>query len=151
MIFATQKADCITMSRLWWKDLNIFRDPIRLRAIGTFIVVSLVVLATIPAWPVDNRRGLPQYMHDSWGLDKGFTGGTIFAVAKSRDGYLWLGTEHGLVRFDGSDFTSVPVPLPDGRHAGAVRGLVEDADGQLWVRLDGPRLLRYHSGAFDDP
>ena len=103
------------------------------------------------AWAVDGRRGLSQYVHDSWGADKGFTGGTIFAIAKSRDGYLWLGTEHGLVRFDGFEFTAVPAPLPDGRHAGAVRGFVEDANGELWVRLDGPRMLRYQNGAFDDP
>jgi ligand-binding sensor domain-containing protein/signal transduction histidine kinase len=103
------------------------------------------------AWAVDGSRGLSQYVHDSWGADKGFTGGTIFAIAKSGDGYLWLGTEHGLVRFDGSEFTAVPAPLPDGRHAGAVRGFVEDADGALWVRLDGPRLLRYENGVFDDP
>jgi len=90
-------------------------------------------------------------MHDSWGADKGFMGGTIFAIAKSRDGYLWLGTEHGLVRFDGSTFTAFSSPLPDGHHEGAVRGLVEDDHGDLWARLDGPRLLRYENGAFDDP
>ena len=123
----------------------------RLRTFRTSIVVSLLFLAAMSAWAVDARRGLSQYVHDSWGADKGFMGGTIFAITKSRDGYLWLGTEHGLVRFDGFEFTAVPAPLPDGRHAGAVRGFVEDADGELWVRLDGPRLLRYENGAFDDP
>lgn len=103
------------------------------------------------AWGVEGRRGLSQYVHDSWGADKGFTGGTIFAIAKSHDGYLWLGTEHGLVRFDGVEFTAIPAPLSDGRHSGAVRGFVEDVNGEIWMRLDGPRLLRYGNGAFDDP
>ena len=113
--------------------------------------IALLFLASMPAWAVDGRRSLSQYVHDSWGADKGFTGGTIFAIAKSRDGYLWLGTEHGLVRFDGFEFTAVPAPLPDGRYSGSVRGFVEDADGELWVRLDGPRILRYQNGVFDDP
>lgn len=131
--------------------MNIFRDHIRPRAFGTYVVFPLLLLAALSARAVDSRRGLPQYMHDSWAAEKGFMGGTIFAIAKSRDGYLWVGTEHGLVRFDGSDFSAVPEPLPDGSHVGAVRGLVEDAQGELWVRLDGPRLLRYKNGAFDDP
>jgi ligand-binding sensor domain-containing protein len=83
-------------------------------------------------------------------VDEGYTGGTIYAMAQSRDGYLWLGTEHGLVRFDGSVFTLMGAPLPGHRPIGAVRGLVEDADGTLWIRLDGPRLLKYRDGVFED-
>src|SRR6185312_4248380 len=151
MTFVTREADCIILSKLWWRNLNIFHDPIRLQIFRISILVSLLFLAPMSASAVDGRRTLSQYVHDSWGADKGFTGGTIFAIAKSSDGYLWLGTDHGLVRFDGFEFTAIPVQLPDGRHAAAVRGFVEGADGDLWVRLDGPSLLRYENGKFDDP
>src|SRR5579871_6580434 len=151
MTFAIRETDCIILSKLWWRNLNIFHDPIQLRTFPISLVALLLFFAAMPASAVDGRRGLSQYVHDSWGVEKGFTGGTIFAIAKSRDGYIWLGTDHGLVRFDGSEFTSIPVQLRDGRHAGAVRGFVEGADGDLWVRLDGPSLLRYENGEFDDP
>lgn len=131
--------------------MNIFRNQSRLRTLRIAIVVPLLFLAGTSALALDGGRGISQYVHDSWGGDKGFTSGTIFAIAKSHDGYLWLGTEHGLVRFDGFQFTAVPEPLVDGSRAGAVRGLVEDANGELWGRLDGPRLLRYKNGAFDNP
>lgn len=72
-------------------------------------------------------------------------------MAQSADGFLWLGTEHGLVRFDGSEFTLIQSPLAGQRPLGAVRGLVEDANGTLWIRLDGPRLVMYRDGVFDDP
>ena len=102
------------------------------------------------ALALDGQRELTQYVHTGWGVDEGYTGGTIYAMAQSRDGYLWLGTEHGLVRFDGSVFATMGAPLPSHRPIGAVRGLVEDADGTLWIRLDGPRLLKYRDGVFED-
>lgn len=44
----------------------------------------------------------------------------------------------------------IGTPLPGHRPTGAVRGLVEDAAGNLWIRLDGPRLLRYRDGVFEN-
>jgi ligand-binding sensor domain-containing protein len=70
-----------------------------------------------------------------WGTKEGFTGGDVYTIAQSSDGYLWLGTERGLVRFDGSRFTLVRAPLTGQRPLGAVRGLVDDAYGNLWIRL----------------
>ena len=91
-----------------------------------------------------------QYVHTAWGTEKGYAGGTVYAIAQSTDGYLWLGTERGLVRFDGSEFTEIELPQSDNPSLRAVHGLVEDADGNLWIRLDGPRLLRYRDGVFED-
>ncbi|RXH58110.1 putative two-component system sensor kinase [Granulicella sibirica] len=103
-----------------------------------------------PASALDGKRSLAQYVHNVWGVDNGYIGGDVYAIAKSSDGFLWLGTEHGLVRFDGFEFTLIQAPLADQRPIGAVRGMVEDRDGTLWIRLDGPRLLRYRDGIFED-
>ena len=72
------------------------------------------------------------------------------AISQSPDGYLWVGTERGLVRFDGFSYTLIQRPIPDLPPTGPVRGLVSDAEGNMWVRLNGPRLLRYRDGRFDD-
>jgi ligand-binding sensor domain-containing protein len=42
-----------------------------------------------------------QYAHTAWKIREGFTKGFIYAIAQTPDGYLWLGTEFGLLRFDG--------------------------------------------------
>ena len=44
---------------------------------------------------------ISQYGHDAWTVRSGFIKGNIYAMAQTPDGYLWLGTEFGLVRFDG--------------------------------------------------
>jgi ligand-binding sensor domain-containing protein len=99
---------------------------------------------------LDSARAVSQYVHDKWGPNRGFLGGAVYAICQSEDGYLWIGTERGLVRFDGFTFTLIPRPLPDSPPIGAVRGLVSDAEGNLWIRLEGPHLLRYREGRFED-
>lgn len=103
------------------------------------------------AFGLDPNRKISQYVHDRWGEDKGFVGGRIYAIGQSADGYLWIGTERGLVRFDGFNFTLIQRPLPDSPPIGPVRGIVTDVSGNLWIRLEGPRMLLYHDGKFEDP
>ncbi len=103
------------------------------------------------AFGLDPSRRISRYVHDKWGEDKGFIGGRIYAIRQSADGYLWIGTERGLVRFDGSNFILIQRPLPNSPPISPVRGLVTDASGNLWIRLEGPRMLLYHDGKFEDP
>jgi ligand-binding sensor domain-containing protein len=74
---------------------------------------------------LDPSRSLSQYVHNVWSADKGFLGGTVYAICQSQDGYLWFGTERGLVRFDGFDFKLIQRPFPGSTPIGAVRGLVQ--------------------------
>ena len=96
------------------------------------------------------NKALSQYIRDRWGAEQGFPGGPVYAIVQTPDGYLWIGTEKGLVRFDGLSFhlfqNSDSATFP----AGPVLGLAVDAEGNLWVRLQGPKILRYFDGAFQD-
>ncbi len=103
-----------------------------------------------PANALDPNRTISQYIHEEWGVAQGFPAGTIYAIAQSADGYLWIGAEKGLVRFDGlsfQNFNSASFPsLP----AGPVVGLIADNEGNLWIRPQGPNLVRYRDGTFQD-
>jgi ligand-binding sensor domain-containing protein/signal transduction histidine kinase len=117
---------------------------------GLIHAIALLCLVNA-AFGLDPTRRISQYVHDKWGEDKGFVGGRIYAIGQSADGYLWIGTERGLVRFDGSNFTLIQRPLPNSSPISRVRGLVTDASGNLWIRLEGPSMLIYHDGKFEDP
>jgi len=110
----------------------------------------LCFCSTCTARALDPSRSLSQYVRSVWNAESGFPGGGVYAICQSQDGYLWLGTERGLVRFDGTDFKLIQRPLPGYGAIGAVRGLVSDAEGSLWIRLDGSHLLRYRDGVFED-
>lgn len=114
--------------------------------IGSLSELCLIV-SLLAFCPVGAKS---QSLHDRWTAEGGFPGGAVFALCQSQDGYLWIGTERGLVRFDGRDFTLMQRPVSGLLPIGAVRGLLADSEGNLWIRLDGPRLLRYRNGVFED-
>jgi signal transduction histidine kinase len=98
---------------------------------------------------VHAQRAMSQYVRDEWTADRGFPGGRVHAVAQTTDGYLWIGAEKGLVRFDGLTFRLLePQGMPN--TAPAVLGVVAAADGSLWARLRGIALLRYRHEAFEN-
>jgi signal transduction histidine kinase len=91
---------------------------------------------------------MSQYIRDHWGPEKGFPGGPVNAIAQSADGYLWIGAEKGLVRFDGISFRLFE---PTGSTIGTgptVLGVVPAPDGSVWARLRGPALVQYQNGVF---
>jgi len=92
---------------------------------------------------------LSQYVHTIWGLEKGFPGGSISSIAQSSDGYLWIGTDRGLIRFDGLNFQNFVQTIPTAFPIGAVKSLLVDGQGNLWILLQSTKLLRYHDGTFE--
>ena len=114
-------------------------------------MASLVFLCLAhTAHAIDPTRELSQYIRDQWGGSKGFPGGQVYAITQTTDGYLWIGAEKGLVRFDGLNFqlfqhSNTPL-IP----VGPIRSLVADSEGGLWIHLGGPRVLRYLNGTFRD-
>jgi len=74
-----------------------------------------------------------QYAHNAWTVRDGFFTGATTSIAQTADGYLWLGTEFGLLRFDG--VRSVPWQPPAGEHLSSsyIRRLLAARDGRLWI------------------
>jgi ligand-binding sensor domain-containing protein/signal transduction histidine kinase len=102
-----------------------------------------------PVYAIDPNRAMSQYVRSEWTAENGFPGGAVSSIAQTFDGFLWIGTEKGLVRFDGVTFRLVQ-PSPQTPFTNApVLGLMSDRDGSLWARLHGPTLLRYPNGAMD--
>ena len=115
-----------------------------------WFLAGLVVFTADVALAIDPTRAMSQYIRDRWGFEQGFPKGPVYAISQTRDGYLWIGTEAGLVRFDGLNFRIVQDPLASFAIK-RVLGLTSDKDGNLWVRLQGPTILRYRDGVFHAP
>ncbi len=80
------------------------------------ITISLLsfLLGSTPVLALDPSLDLSQYGHTAWTARDGVSGGAIFAMAQTPDGYLWLGSEFGLFRFDGLHVA--PWQPPGGRN-----------------------------------
>jgi signal transduction histidine kinase/ligand-binding sensor domain-containing protein len=95
---------------------------------------AIILLACCPcAIALNPSLDINQYAHNAWTVREGFFKGSIEAIAQTTDGYLWLGSEFGLLRFDG--IRSVPWQPPAGEHLPStlIRGLLAARDGRLWI------------------
>lgn len=97
---------------------------------------------------LDPHRLSSQYVHDHYGREEGLPPGAVWAVLQSRDGYLWLGTQNGLVRFDGVEARVFNSDNSPGLASHDVRGLMQAANGDLWLGTYGGGAARYRNGEF---
>src|SRR5580658_9837790 len=118
---------------------------------GRTIVALGLLLAWCPgAFALDPSLDISQYVHTEWRLRDGFAKGAITAFAQTPDGYLWLGTEFGLLRFDGIRTTLWQPPLGMSLPDADVGALLAARDGTFWIGTmrglaswDGAKLIRY--------
>jgi hypothetical protein len=131
------------------RNSNICRERFARRRLS--LIVSAVLIAVCfprPVLAIDPNRMIAQYIRDYWGSAKGFTGGSVSAFAQTADGYLWIGTNKGLFRFDGLSFQAFPQATPTSFPISAVHALAADAQGNLWILLQNTKILRYRDGKF---
>jgi signal transduction histidine kinase/ligand-binding sensor domain-containing protein len=99
---------------------------------GCVWLLMLLVFSTC-AFALDPALDISQYAHTAWRVRDGFGKGPIHSIAQTPDGYLWLGTEFGLLRFDG--VRALPWQPPAGEHlpSDVVTRLLVSRDGTLWI------------------
>src|SRR5262245_48942097 len=115
--------------------------------------VALLVLGAGPASaqarPTPALKPLTQYHLESWQTRDGLPTNGIRALAQDTDGFLWLGTEAGLVRFDGVEFRTFDRNSTPALKATDVTALFVDNVNRLWIGTDDGAVLRRRDGVFE--
>ena len=95
-------------------------------------------------------RGLriDQYVRRSWQTEEGLPQNSVRAIAQTPDGYLWLGTETGLARFDGFQFSVFDTSNTPLLHSNTITALLVDRNETLWIGTHGGGLLCYRDHRF---
>jgi ligand-binding sensor domain-containing protein/signal transduction histidine kinase len=116
-----------------------------------FGILVLAAISFRPAFGLDANRTLTQYVHRIWQAQQGLPQGTIYSILQTHEGYLWLGSQTGLIRFDGVRFET----LENIRHSIPpnlwIRSSIEDSNHGLWMatadagifRMDGDSFTHY--------
>ena len=111
-------------------------------------VAMLLIMASLSAHALDPALKLSQYVLDNWQIPQGLPQSSAQAVARTPDGYLWVGTQEGLARFDGVRFVvfdhANETAIPD-KH---ISVLYVDAAGRLWIGTRAGIAL-YEHGHFE--
>lgn len=92
----------------------------------------------------------PIWLVQSWSVENGLPNNTVTAVAQSADGFLWVGTDNGLARFDGVNFRLFTPSTAPELGAARVRALFGDASGRLWLATADSNILCYFAGQMVD-
>ena len=127
------------------------QDAKRRGAALRLLLAGMLLALPTSALALDSALDVSQYAHTAWKVRDGFTKGVINAIAQGPEGYLWLGTDYGLYRFDG--VRAVPWQPPPGQQlpSNFIASLLVARDGTLWIgtlqglsswREGGPRVLK---------
>ena len=117
----------------------------RTAAAAIVVCTAAFLLRPSPVRALDPSLDITQYAHLAWTFRNGFPNGAVYAIAQTPDGYLWLGTSSGVVRYDGVRLT--PLPLRAGQQLpnAAAGALLPTRDGAVWIgTLDG--LVSWKNG-----
>ena len=104
-----------------------------------FLTATSILIALEPGRTLDN------YNVQVWDTASGLPGNSVFALRQTPDGYLWIGTQEGLVRFDGIHFE---VYTRDKLNSTEIRALYTDRDNTLWIGTSTGGLTRCQDGEF---
>lgn len=94
------------------------------------------------------QRAQAQYRFDSWTTDNGLPQASVNSILQTRDGFIWLATFGGLVRFDGLRFQVFNTGNTKGLRTGRFLLLFEDRAGNLWINTEGQGVTRYKDEVF---
>src|SRR6267142_1205768 len=121
----------------------------------SFPLLLLFLFVAKPVFSLNPDRHISQYGHTAWRVQDGYFGGKVRKITQTSDGYIWVGTEAGLFRFDGVRFvpwSSLAGEQLSSTYIIALRGA---RDGSLWIGTDdglahwvNQRLITYLKGDF---
>lgn len=114
--------------------------------IPIFLGIVLLLISN-EVWPLDPGKHICQFHLDTWKTEQGLPENTVICMVQTTDGYIWLGTSNGLVRFDGARFKIFNANNTRELENSFIRSLYEDREGTLWIGTEGG-LTEYKEGAF---
>ncbi|MEO0421192.1 MAG: diguanylate cyclase [Pseudomonadota bacterium] len=113
------------------------------------LLLAAATLCAMPAMGLDRDLQSSQWIERHWNSRNGLPSETVWEVHQDGDGYLWIATDIGLLRFDGLDFHLFNGEAVEAFRSNDVRSLDEASDGTLWVGTYGGGVLRRRNGRFE--
>lgn len=115
--------------------------------IPTLCLSVVALLSAATAQITFSSRG-ESYIIDQWTVNNGLPQNTVSSLVQTSDGFIWLGTNGGLVRFDGVQFHSFEQMSPQDGRAYRVMAVVEGLDSTLWIGTEDGQLFRHRDDEF---
>ncbi|MCP4213932.1 MAG: response regulator [bacterium] len=119
------------------------RNDYRLRQGRAWIFLSLLFLFVLYLRALDPDESIGRFIHNKWEITDGLPQSSLHAMMIGPKGYLWLGTQEGLGRFDGVKFTVYNKKYHDGLKSNWIRAICLGKDGNIWLGTYGGGVTRF--------
>ena len=114
--------------------------------LGTVIILQLFCCYL---WGLDPHKSVDRYLEDKWDISDGIPSNTVLSINQTPDGYLYVGTSKGLVKYDGVKFSIVRFAGKEKIYSQEIRDLFVDGEGTLWIGSKAGLIsYRYKTGQF---
>jgi ligand-binding sensor domain-containing protein/signal transduction histidine kinase/DNA-binding response OmpR family regulator len=113
-----------------------------------FIFVFVVFLVPLFLFSLDPNKKISQYIMDRWEIQQGLPQNSVLSITQTVDGYLWLGTEEGLVRYDGKQFKVFRSTDVEQLSDHKIKTLYKDRAGKLWIGTYAAGITCLKEGKF---
>src|SRR5665213_1585235 len=119
----------------------------RQRSLALILCGAALLGNSFTSRALDPSTSLTSYARQTWVMENGLPQNTVTALLQTQDGFIWLGTEAGLVRFDGNSFQVYDRNSEAAMPGNDICCLLEGPDGALWVGTS-EGLARRQQGKF---
>lgn len=113
-------------------------------------IVSLIagLLFSMKSHALNPERSMTQYMQTVWTTNQGLPSDDLMDLVQDADGFIWIGSYEGLIRFDGVEFRVLSKYTHRGFDSTSARILYRDIRNVLWIGTNGEGLAKYAKGQF---
>jgi len=117
-----------------------------MRSLVLFFLTILMFLLSDALYALDPERDLEQYNVNEWGVDQQLPQISVTALAQDSKGYIWVGTQSGVARFNGKDFVAFDRSNTQALESNIITDLLVDNDSNLWILTASGLTLRNSTG-----
>lgn len=121
---------------------------------ATYLLLVLLILGIFRVSADVSYEDLPAadlkqtFLSQRWTTENGLPQNTVTSIVQTREGYLWLGTFGGLVRFDGVRFTTFNTANTPALRSNRIIKVYKDPQGTLWIGAENGDVVQFADGAF---
>lgn len=127
---------------------KIYRVTLKPASIYRIILLLMVFLSPVISANSQIPKKIDQYVRQTWKSENGLPQNTITAITQTPDGFIWLGSREGLIRFDGREFIEYNSNNTPGLKNNDIRTLLTDTKGIMWIGTNGGGLVSFQGGVF---
>ena len=118
------------------------------RRLLCLLILAYASVSAANGYGIDTVRPISEYRFDSWTVRDGLPSRPITAIAQTPDGFLWLATASGLLRFDGSSFDTYDTQNTPSLPVDDITALMVSREGTLWVGTEWGGFGTFSNGRY---